>query len=64
MKEREVKSMVFRQTYGSLTEPVIVTVNGRPIGRWSPVSRAIDGRALEGNRPGEPESPEPAKARK
>lgn len=31
-----ISSTVFRLTYPSITEPVVVTVNGHPIGRWVP----------------------------
>ena len=29
-------STLFRNRYPSLTEPTVVTVNGRPIGTWTP----------------------------
>jgi antitoxin (DNA-binding transcriptional repressor) of toxin-antitoxin stability system len=56
VSDKTVPSSVFRHTYGSITEPVVVTVVGRPIGRWVPVNVAIDSRATDEIRPGEPVS--------
>ena len=36
---RRVPSSVFRLTYSSLEEPVVVTALGRVIGWWTPLSR-------------------------
>lgn len=58
MAERAVRSQDFRRLYPALREAVTVTALGRPIGRWIPVNLAIDGRALDGIRPGEPASPQ------
>jgi hypothetical protein len=51
-----VPSATFRRTYAKLTTTTIVTVNGHPIGQWTPISTAIDTRALDAIRPGEPTS--------
>lgn len=33
-----ISSAKFRQVYAKLTEPVVVTVNGHPIGEWIPAN--------------------------
>jgi hypothetical protein len=53
---KEISSSEFRKVYVSLTEPTIVTVVGRPIGTYVPISTNIDLRFLDGTRPGEPTS--------
>lgn len=57
---KQVTSAEFRKTYPTLTEAVEVTALGRPIGRYTPISTAIDDRAVAGIRPGEPSSMERA----
>jgi hypothetical protein len=52
-----ITSSEFRRRYASLTSPTIVTVNGHAIGTYQPISAAIDSRAAEGIRPGEPHTP-------
>ena len=53
----ELPSSEFRKVYAALKAPVIVTVNGHPIGTYQPISTAIDTRALDAIRPGEPPTP-------
>ena len=53
----KISSAVFRRIYSTLTSPVIVTVNGHPIGTYQPIMAAIDARAVEQIRPGEPVGP-------
>jgi hypothetical protein len=36
MRMNAISSAEFRRTYAKLTEPTIVTVNGHPIGTWTP----------------------------
>ena len=52
-----ISSAVFRRTYATLTTPVVVTVNGHPIGTYQPISAAIDSRYVAQERPGEPLTP-------
>lgn len=33
---KTIPSSEFRRTYAGVTEPVVVTVNGHPIGTWTP----------------------------
>jgi len=40
-----ISSSHFRKTYASLTEPVLVTVNGHVIGQWSPIAARSTGTA-------------------
>jgi hypothetical protein len=49
-----INSAQFRKQYHGLLRPTLVTVNGHPIGQWVPISTAIDSRALDAIRPGEP----------
>lgn len=51
---RRVPSSVFRVTYVNEKEPVAVTVVGRVIGHWVPISTSIDARFADALRPGEP----------
>jgi hypothetical protein len=39
----ELASTEFRKRYAALKEPVIVTVNGHPIGTWTPLSPTLVG---------------------
>jgi hypothetical protein len=52
-----ISSAQFRKTYASLTGPVVVTVNGHPIGTYQPIMTAIDSRSVDAIRPGEPSTP-------
>jgi hypothetical protein len=42
MADRTVPSSVFRLTYNSLSESVVVTVLGRAIGVWTPVGEMVN----------------------
>jgi hypothetical protein len=53
----ELPSAEFRRVYSKLTKPTVVTVNGHPIGTYQPISVAMDSRALDAIRPGEPKTP-------
>jgi hypothetical protein len=55
---KQLPSATFRKVYAALQEPVIVTVLGRPIGTYTPVSAAVDGRFIDAIRPGEPRVPD------
>ena len=59
MRMDELPSAQFRKVYASLTNPVVVTVNGHPIGRYVPIATMVDARAVEHIRPGEPPNPPP-----
>lgn len=39
----ELTSTEFRKVYASLREPVVVTVNGHPIGTWTPFTKSQQG---------------------
>jgi hypothetical protein len=39
---KTVPSTEFRKTYPRLTEPVVVTVQGHPIGTWTPTKPSVD----------------------
>jgi len=49
-----ISSAEFRKRYAKLTDHTEVTVNGHVIGRWTPISAAIDSRSIDAIRPGEP----------
>lgn len=53
----ELPSATFRKVYAKLTTATVVTVNGHPIGTYSPIMTSIDARHVEAIRPGEPPSP-------
>lgn len=57
---KQIPSSEFRRIYPSLDEAVEVMVLGRKIGTYTPISAAIDDRAVAGIRPGEPASMERA----
>jgi hypothetical protein len=45
---RTISSVEFRKVYARLTERVVVTVNGHPLGVWRPASVDETGRPSEG----------------